>query len=645
MARPLIARPGCGVTARTQPSFVGRSQDGAEITFYDGGTVLGTTTAATDHTFAWTPTEPLTDGLHIITAQATLGGETSLPSPELPLTVDSTLPFDPAGVRIVYSHHSVLYTQPLRDASGCASATGDLTTPVWIRAGSVISIVVPINTAVVTDLLASPDLIPDISYSPEEVGGEEPGLIREGRVILFTNNFDGSEVSGYRVAEQSGTIGDRIYSPYGPVIPFSKTLDHGDDEAFTLPDGDTFYDIQYVDAQGRTIHRQEAGPSDYLSEDHVAPNLGLGRVTIKDSAGLNWYNLYVSRHRVDDWAPDKDYYGGDMFSGPSWLEPNQEQTFHLPQDEGVYNIIAVGEDDRLAVRQIFWDGQGWYPDTLEFKLPDAVPFTFKNVMADEFVTELHLYRYPPGTDVRQGHPPTVDIFPILHRAYLRQGESLTVDLEPGYYHFKAVTPDGEEIHLKMGVAGSPKEWDIKPCVKPGAVRNGTQTWPLQPGSGQPRALDADQFVEYVASGTAEAGALSLELCVGEGGEIRTGGGEVLIDPDGYVYDAALGISAVIEGATVTCDLYDEDILTWDRWPAELYESQINPQVTAADGYYAFFVPPGLYRVHAEASGYYSHTSPDIRVIDEIVHYNIPLEALGDDHQIYLPLVLRQTMLD
>ena len=94
---------------------------------------------------------------------------------------------------------------------------------------------------------------------------------------------------------------------------------------------------------------------------------------------------------------------------------------------------------------------------------------------------------------------------------------------------------------------------------------------------------------------------------------------------------------------MTCDVFDEDYQSWDRWPAELYESQINPQVTGEDGYYAFFVPPGLYRVGAEADGYDSHTSPDIRVIDEIVHYNVPMEGGGGapgDYPVYVPLILR-----
>jgi hypothetical protein len=137
---------------------------------------------------------------------------------------------------------------------------------------------------------------------------------------------------------------------------------------------------------------------------------------------------------------------------------------------------------------------------------------------------------------------------------------------------------------------------------------------------------------------AVAEALSIDLCV-NGSLWDLLMGVILIDPDGYVYDAAHGIETVIQGATVTCDVYDEDYQTWSRWPAELYESQINPQVTGTDGYYAFFVPPGLYRVRAKAYGYDNHTSTDIRVIDEIVHYNIPMIGPGIGG-IFLPFVIR-----
>ena len=93
---------------------------------------------------------------------------------------------------------------------------------------------------------------------------------------------------------------------------------------------------------------------------------------------------------------------------------------------------------------------------------------------------------------------------------------------------------------------------------------------------------------------------------------------------------------MIAGATVACDEYDEDLSSWDRWPAELHLNQLNPQVTGEYGCYAFVVPPGLYRVRAEAEGFAPHVSPDIRVIDEIVHYNVPMEK----PKVYIPVTVK-----
>jgi len=152
-------------------------------------------------------------------------------------------------------------------------------------------------------------------------------------------------------------------------------------------------------------------------------------------------------------------------------------------------------------------------------------------------------------------------------------------------------------------------------------------------------LSSQEFVTYFSSLPVTEGIIYLLICDGEDTEEEVPMGEELIDPDGYVYDAGLGIEALIQGAMVTCDMYDEDYQTWSRWPAELYESQINPQVTGADGYYAVFVPPGLYRVRAVAYGYDDHASPDIRVINEVVHYNIPMTGPGI-WGIFLPFVIR-----
>lgn len=108
-------------------------------------------------------------------------------------------------------------------------------------------------------------------------------------------------------------------------------------------------------------------------------------------------------------------------------------------------------------------------------------------------------------------------------------------------------------------------------------------------------------------------------------------GTILIDPDGYVYDESRGFDSAeptlnaLAGAQVTCMEYVSQWGGWVRWPAEMYQEQVNPQVTGDDGYYAFFTPPGLYYIAVEdVTGFQSWRSPVIEVVNEIVHVNVPL---------------------
>lgn len=106
---------------------------------------------------------------------------------------------------------------------------------------------------------------------------------------------------------------------------------------------------------------------------------------------------------------------------------------------------------------------------------------------------------------------------------------------------------------------------------------------------------------------------------------------VLIDPDGYVFNATLGFDPqnptqhVIPGAKVTCMAYLPGWGGWVPWPAHLYENQVNPQVVGSNGYFAFFTPAGQYYIQVDGpAGYQSWRSPVVTVVNEIVHVNIPL---------------------
>lgn len=79
------------------------------------------------------------------------------------------------------------------------------------------------------------------------------------------------------------------------------------------------------------------------------------------------------------------------------------------------------------------------------------------------------------------------------------------------------------------------------------------------------------------------------------------------DPSGYVYEAVT--SNRLEGVTVTVykkeqkeDMYGEKYDEITKWNADAY-LQSNPIITDANGYYAWDVPQGLWRVKYEKAGY------------------------------------------
>ncbi len=127
------------------------------------------------------------------------------------------------------------------------------------------------------------------------------------------------------------------------------------------------------------------------------------------------------------------------------------------------------------------------------------------------------------------------------------------------------------------------------------------------------------------------------VCNGEPIRYR-GGTATLIDPDGYIYDIDKGFdeddpqASAIEDLTITAYAYIHDLGGWVPWPAHLY-GQTNPQVTngtfadgvLTPGYFAFFTPPGKYYLEVTAGkGYQGWRSPEIEVIADPVHMNIPL---------------------
>jgi hypothetical protein len=601
------------------------------VSFHDGDTLLGQTTADSDHTFTWTPTEALTDGQHTITAHASLGGETSLPSRELLITVDSTLPFDPAGVHITYAFHDTLLTQTLKDSEGCTALMGNLDTSFYVRPDSTLTVTIPIRTDMVPGNLGDSYFESDIQYSKPSL--DNPAINEESvtRTIRNTSPFT---ITGFYYAEKDPELGDHVYLPYKRDKDFEPMIP-GDIRTVTF---DANTDVVFKRSSGVIAGRELVDIAE--SDDILIKYIYHGNLVIKADSSSNINYVYLK----DLNRMAEKNFGGSLVSPDDPLESFDTLNVSVPY--GNYYVILRDDENKVFLRSIYVAASSYkkqliYLDALDF----GVDFTIKNDGPTD-ICGVRMLRYEDSD--KEGTEPKLaaDKIPnLLDFAGLgtisKNGGKFTFKLESGRYYIEALDCNGKtvfkgssvEIHVSKTIRiGS------KPCDKVGNVKAGDKEYPiLCPGNLNTDLSSAAVWSECYAVIEAIAEALSIDLCV-NGSIWDLLMGLILIDPDGYVYDAAQGVEAVIQGATVTCDMYDEDYQTWERWPAELYESQINPQVTGSDGYYAFFVPPGLYRVKATAFGYDPHTSPDIRVINEVVHYNIPMTGGGG--ALLLPFLVR-----
>jgi hypothetical protein len=119
-------------------------------------------------------------------------------------------------------------------------------------------------------------------------------------------------------------------------------------------------------------------------------------------------------------------------------------------------------------------------------------------------------------------------------------------------------------------------------------------------------------------------------------------GVVTPEFDGFVYDGAKGVLSRVRQAKVT--LYERDRASqqWRPWNAAAYYGQTNPQVTGLGGWFAFYPPPGLYRVLAEADGYQSAFGPQQALTIEPYVANIPLTAGVGQFKLFLPALKNGT---
>ncbi len=241
----------------------------------------------------------------------------------------------------------------------------------------------------------------------------------------------------------------------------------------------------------------------------------------------------------------------------------------------------------------------------------------------------------PGLPLTVDPGETVDLLGvgITHLPLLRAGPPVTEPLRNrdgcaacDGSGFSVWVPGGKPITVSVPVSAT----DVTAVI----VRIGGADYPLQD-------LDGDNVYEGTFSPPPVRGFAALAFVVyrAQGLVIEYACGEIIIDPYGVVYDAAVGPKAPISGAVVT--LYQQDSLTqaWRQWaPAG---DQGNPQTTGSDGRYSFNVVEGRYYITVDAPGYVSYQSQPLEVSTASgpAELMVPLRRSGG-FTVYLPFVAR-----
>ncbi len=238
---------GAGATNDTTPTLTGQAEAGSLVTVYNGPVPLGTTVAAADGTFSFTPATALSQGSYGLTATArdALGNVSAL-SATLPLTIDTTAPTAPtvlvpvltnvatptitgtaeAGSTVtVYDGTTVLGT-----ATAGADGTYSLTPTTALGAGSYsltatgtdpagnVSVLSAAATTVI-DLTAP--LAPTLSAGATATAQNTPTLTGTAEVGATVTIFNGPTALGSATAGANGTYS---FTPAAPLPDGGYTL-------------------------------------------------------------------------------------------------------------------------------------------------------------------------------------------------------------------------------------------------------------------------------------------------------------------------------------------------------------------------------------------------------------------------------------
>jgi hypothetical protein len=189
-------------------------------------------------------------------------------------------------------------------------------------------------------------------------------------------------------------------------------------------------------------------------------------------------------------------------------------------------------------------------------------------------------------------------------------------------------------------------WRVQPIIGPRL----TLAAPIScPGGGSVTAgvtyLGARHAMGAASDGRLEAsfdqstgGALGIEVTCGDQ-TVTIDLGTVNPDAYAYVHDAVHGPIRRVASARLTLLAYVPSINNYVVWDARTYYGQTNPQTTGTGGWYAFYPPPGTYRLQVDAPGYRRYLSPARTIGIEPIMGLVPVDPVIAG-TIYLPAARR-----
>ena len=205
----------CGVTNQSRMDFRGATSPNARVAFFDNDGAAPILTVDANDQGSFVADLSLADGEHAISVEASLerkaGAATVvLASPRSSyrhITVDSSQPVDPAGIRFIYGPSSEPRVQPLRGVTGCATGCGGPTSGrVTLPAGAQVKVRVPVDSGATRVVFSQPgqpehEMTSRIDYWETE--SFEPV---EGNFRISVDGRDTSECFGFIFLGNAGRV-------------------------------------------------------------------------------------------------------------------------------------------------------------------------------------------------------------------------------------------------------------------------------------------------------------------------------------------------------------------------------------------------------------------------------------------------------